>query len=130
MEKEMTIEELKDFLIERGIKSCESEKMECWKRGCIKGFEMCRNLYTPDDFEKALKQQYEKEHNLRMSNPSDEELDTYWEIRYITLQIEFVFERLKVAWCYPMISARAGLDYAEIVGVKGGDNDHKHTRSH
>lgn len=121
----MTIVEFRDILIERGIQSIhEAKYSEHKKRGAIAGFEICRTLDTPQSFEWMLKERYQAEHALfyRLTEEdrrSEEKRKEYWEFRMATIQIEYVYERMKVGWKMNPLSARAVLDYAEIVGVEG-----------
>ena len=112
----MTIIELRDLVIEEGIKSVRKhEKRGFRRRGCLRGFELCRNLLTPEEFSTILTERQSKERSLvsRRVPPN-----VYWEYRCATAQIEHLWERLKVIYgIYPQ-SARAIIQYAKIVGVK------------
>lgn len=121
----MNLEELKNRIIEDGLSSIKKYESGPERKGGIKGFGLCRNLNTPKDFEQALRERRENELDMqksyyRISKPT---IERYWEHRYSTLQIEYCFEVLKVAWNlagitkYPTLSARAGIKYAELVGV-------------
>lgn len=112
-----TIIELRDRLIKDGIKSVrEHEKRPERIRGGVAGFELCRTLATTEDFTKTLDERRRKEHQMYRDRIDAE---TYWEYRYATIQIEFVFERLKVGWGMTPLSARAVMHYAKLVGLKG-----------
>lgn len=117
----MTIEELKNYLIERGIKSCSQEEKKYEREGCVEGFNICRTLNLPEDFEDKLKELGKKQYALMVKSDLDKvgEIEEYWKLRYIILQVEFVFERMKAAWKYPVLSAQAVKDYTRIVGVEG-----------
>jgi len=111
----MTIQELKEKVIESGIASVKKYEKGEQREGAIEGFELCRELNTPQECEKELKERRKKEifdEDLRSDTKK------YWRYRYATLQIEYWYEILKVAFCYPTISARAGIRYSQIVGVK------------
>lgn len=113
----MIIEELKNYLIERGIKSVKKTEKDSQKLGGIEGFEMCRTLSTPQDFENKIEELYKQSHEIfrRRPNLIKEEQEQYWRMRYQCLQVEFVYERLKCAWRSPTLSARAVLDYSAIL---------------
>lgn len=118
----MTIKELKNYLIERGIESVKKTEKSSRRTGGIEGFEMCRNLNTPEDFDKKVMELWEEGRKIlrRRPNLTKEETELYWRIRYQALQVDFVFERLKCAWGFPNLSARAVLDYSEILEKEGG----------
>lgn len=110
----MTLIELRDILIEEGIKSIhENEKRPEKIRGGLGGFELCRILKTPQDYEKILQERQQEEVRLVQEKVPSEE---YWEYRMATTQIEFVWERLRVALRYGhTFSARAIMHVAEIM---------------
>ena len=118
----MTIEKLKDYLIKRGIESVKKTEKDEKKIGGLEGFEMCQLLKTPEDFDKKLIELYEEGQAIqqRRSDLTKEETGLYWRIRYQALQVEFVFERLKCAWRFSTISARAVKDYQEILEKEQG----------
>ena len=113
----MTIEKLKDYLINRGIESVKNTEKGSKRTGGLEGFEMCRTLKKPEDFDKKLLELWKEGQKIlkRRSDLTKEELELYWRIRYQSLQVEFVFERLKCAWRFPTLSAKAALDYSEIL---------------
>lgn len=121
----MNLKELKNRIIEDGLESIKKHEADPERKGGIKGFGLCRDLNTPKDFEQVLKERYANELDMQMSyhKIGKPTIERYWEHRYTTLQIEFCFEVLKVAWNlagitkYPTLSARAGIKYAELVGV-------------
>lgn len=118
----MTVEKLKNYLIDRGIESIKRTEKGDNRVGGIEGFEMCRNLNAPEDFDKKLLELYEEGQAILRRRPdlTKEEMELYWRIRYQALQVEFVFERLKCAWRFPTLSARAVMDYSEILEKEGG----------
>ena len=113
----MTIEELKNHLIKRGIESVKKTEKGDNQVGGIEGFEMCYALRTPEDFDKKLEKLHKEAQAILFRRPdlTKEEQELYWRIRYQFLQVEFVFERLKCAWRFQTLSARAALDYSEIL---------------
>jgi hypothetical protein len=118
----MDIKQLKDKVIEQGLISVATEKEEYAREGGKEGFEICRTLNTPEDFEKNLQERRQKE--LEMIT-SKENIDTYWRYRWATLQIEYVFEIMKVAWNqinlplkYATLSGRAVIAYSKILSIE------------
>jgi hypothetical protein len=110
----MTIRELRDKLIEEGIASIRKhEKRPERIQGGITGFELCRSLETPKQFQTLLDQRHRMEQHMRDEGVSSK---IYWEYRYATAQVEYVWERLKVAWGIgPAHSARAVLHVGAIL---------------
>ncbi len=91
----MTVLELRDRLIEDGLASVNEHETKPERiRGGIAGFEICRRLQSPGDFTMLLQERHA--HEIDMLD--DTEPEAYWEYRYATLQIEYVWERLKAAW--------------------------------
>lgn len=123
----MTLPELKTLIIEKGLESVKTTYKDDDPRqaGGIEGFNKCKELDTPTEFTEAIRESRRKEWNIRKEDEGHNDL--YVKQRYITLQIEYVFEILKVAWnhatpklySFPTISARATIQYAKFVGVKG-----------
>ena len=114
----MTIAEFKNRLILDGIESVKKDDSmkPHEKDGSIEGFNMCRKINSPEDFEKIISERRANEHKL-IDNLSAEEV---WEYKYATIQIEYVYERLKVAWSkagleFSYLSANAVLDYQRII---------------
>lgn len=116
----MDVNELKNKIIKEGIEGCKKDFNGVERDASIQGFEMCRNLKTMKDFEREIERRRKKEIEMVYENLkgemyekiSDEE---YWKHRYATIQIEYTYEILKVAYGYPIISARAGLRYADLL---------------
>lgn len=113
----MTVLELRDFLIERGIEDTKKTETESKQLGALEGFEMCKFLLMPEDFENKIQELYKESQEIFMRRPDliKEEEEQYWRIRYQCLQVEFVYERLKCAWRFPTLSARACIDYQNIL---------------
>jgi hypothetical protein len=115
----MTIIELRDEVIRRGIESAnKNETREYRKRGCLAGFELCRTLETPEQFTNILTERLTNERELIQKQVPTAE---YWEYRCATVQIEFVFERLKILWNLFPQSARAGV---QVVGIVRDQYEH------
>lgn len=125
MAKEMTIEEFRDEVIKRGIASVNQYETDASIiEAALEGFEICKTIeLNPETWMAKITVRQRYERHLRDFSGSPQQhhqhtIDQYWRNRYITLQIEHVFERLKVAWAMEPLSARAMIDYANIVGVK------------
>jgi hypothetical protein len=144
MSKQLTVDEFKERLIVNGIASVlKNEKRPERRKGGVAGFELCRTLNSMADFEECLNARHKTERDMvsmqtfgakerkamnkdGMTLPQGEcttTIDDYWEYRYATLQVEHVFERMKVVWgqmgLYSgALSARAVLQTADILGVK------------
>lgn len=114
----MNIIELRDRLIEDGIRSVHKHETRLeFIRGGVAGFELCRTLQKPEDYMRILEERHRSEHEMGWKKISVSS-EAYWEHRYATIQIEFVFKHLKVGWGMSPLSARALIHYAELVGVK------------
>lgn len=110
----MTAIELRDKLIELGIASIREHETRPERiRGGLGGFELCRLLDTPDQYIALLQERHAEEVRLHREGVPPEE---YWEYRYATLQIEFVWERVRVALRIgDSFSARAVLHVNELL---------------
>ena len=139
-----SIEEFKERLIVDGIASVEKNETRPERiRGGLAGFELCRNLNSMWDFQEELERRHKHETDMislrslsqeRRAEMAAEGIDVpqgsqsgtvgeYWEYRYATAQIEYVYERLLVVWSQlglysGSLSARAVLRTAEIIGVR------------
>lgn len=91
------IEQIKLRLIEDGIRSLEQHENRLERRlGGIEGFNLCRSLHGLEDFERVLRERLRAEDRLRNASRSGQiALEDYWSHRWGTLQIEFVFKRLR-----------------------------------
>ncbi len=108
----MTLVELRDRLIEDGIASVRKHETRLPRlRGGVAGFEACRKLLLPVDFESALAERHRTEVRIARAVSADE----YWEYRYATVQIEYVYGVMKVAYGFPILSASAILRYNHIL---------------
>ena len=111
-----TTEELLDLLIREGIASVERNETRAERiQGAKAGFELCRLLHTPHHFHKLIQERHQQERIYR------EKIDTidYWEYRYATIQVEWVWERMKIAWNLPgPYSAQAVLHYLKLTTVE------------
>jgi hypothetical protein len=126
----MTLEALKEILITEGIASVKQEFEGAKLEGSIEGFEACRTLDTARQFERTISWRSEQEFSLlaRADAGDDSELaddsddpkgdgwhEAYWRYRYGTIQIEYVYNVLRVGWGKSPISARAGIRYHKIL---------------
>jgi hypothetical protein len=115
----MTVLEFRDRIIDEAIASVHKhETREHRKRGCLKGLEVCRTLIRLDEYQKEIAVR----RGVEMSAATSRHAMTpeeYWEFRCGTAQLEFVYERLKVAYKYEgPLSAMAVMHYARVVGVR------------
>lgn len=123
---------LQDFIgrvIDEGIRSIQEDVPEGLRRdGGIAGFELARQLPTLEDVEFALLQREPERRTLRdaIREEGTPEYEAYWLHRYATVQLEWFYELMKVAYVQrggvlppgTMLSARAMLTFARIVGVQ------------
>ena len=119
IDKEMRV---KAEIISRGLAEVKKVyKDQPHKRdGAIEGFEIARALTTQADFERVLSARERRETKKATSRDraSDEELRRYWQHRYCTLQIEFVYQRMLILWAAQPLngySARAVIHVQSIM---------------
>ena len=114
----MSADEVKRKLIENGLWSIEQDerlqraphKLE----GSREGFNLCYDLHTPQDFEKCLTDRQEEQEKLRRGRDSE----AYWRHRFATIQIEAVWESMKILWRLPgPKSTQAALRLAKAIGI-------------
>ena len=113
----MTADDFKLQIINAGVASVEQhEHRPSRYRGCLRGFRIAKTLTTPQEFITIIDRRHQAERRLSSAHADPER---YWEYRCATAQIEFVWERMKIAWNLPKPwSGRAFIQYATIVGVK------------
>ena len=97
------------------------------REGSLAGFEIARALTTRKQFEDEMQGRSNTEHEMRCvyydGDKSDESMDAYWRYRWATLQIEFVYSVMLVAfWAEPgdMLSGRATRKVLAVVGEELG----------
>lgn len=115
------VNEIKLEIIRRGIAEVEFSYRPGDPRrdGALQGFEITRWLSTPEEFELALNERRKVEYDARVGvQEDDEDPGEYWCARWCSLQIEHVYERMKVLWGYPIVSARATAQVAEILAQR------------
>jgi len=115
----MNLLELRNRLIEDGIASLKKadHRPECIEGG-IEGFELCKEIEpTLEAFESVLKERAHVEALIRKRGKPAKDIMHYWRYRYGTLQIEHVYQVLRVAYKASPLSDRACMQYAKIVGV-------------
>lgn len=104
-----------DRIIADGIREVEAvyEEGDHRRVGAIEGFELCRTLTSPEEYERVLTARHRRELKLKSAyyaerkEDEDASLNDYWRHRYATLQLEHVYERLKVLYGSPVVSALA-----------------------
>jgi len=111
----LSAEQLKEQIIKEAISSVNKhEERDYRRKGCLAGLELCRQLTTPDDFRHTIEDRIQKEYQLRTASAEE-----YWEHRCATAQVEFVWERMKIAWDISgSTSALAYCHVAELMGWK------------
>ncbi len=118
----LTPEQLKDRLIKDGLRGIEQDprmirsphKLE----GSREGFELCRTLNTPEDFQRIIaKRGQERMELIKKKQRGKATLEDCWKHRFATVQIELVWECMKIAWDVPGTkSARAGVRVGQLLG--------------
>ncbi len=93
----LTFDWWREHIIAEGIRSVEAHETGAKKRGALRGFDLCRELRTLDDFARELRELRLAEHFLSDGVYSGTvDSDRYWEHRYTTLQVEHCYARLRV----------------------------------
>lgn len=99
------IEAIKQKAIEMGLRSIKTEKTLMARRGGVKGFNMCKPLRSREAFEQLLKERKYEEDGLRekidladLVKERERLVDAYWESRWATVQIEWIYDILRVVW--------------------------------
>jgi len=99
----MTIQQLRDAIIEDGIKSVKNDdklRPEC-KEGSIEGFEMLRDIdvstpkATIDLIRKMTEENFKERDMVHQGIITSAD---YWKMRYRLIQLEFANEVLKWGW--------------------------------
>ncbi len=88
-EMELTNDELKNHIIEDGIRCCKKDEyLESYEaEGIVEGFNICRDLNAPEDFINMIQSRHEKEIGMiQNSGHTVKENDEYWKYFYATLQ--------------------------------------------
>lgn len=109
---------VRDELIRDGLAEVRQEYPEGTpeRKGATVGFLLCETLETADDYAGALDERHDQERRLRFEAPLGADLAAFWEHRYATLQVEYVYERLRLFWNVgETVSARAVVKVAEIL---------------
>ncbi len=122
MTKPLSVKAFRDWLLARGEVSLEQREPDPnLQAGGREGFAICREIFTLREYQQTLAARYARERELR-----DEVFDekTYWRYRYATLQIEYVHERLLIAYAAAglaphadMVSAQSLFDYNEFLAT-------------
>ena len=118
----MTIDDIKECVIRDGIAYVIAQQTGARQRGGVHGFEACRALHTPKDFQVAIEDGHHEEKLLAdLHYKGRIALDIYWERYYLTLQISHCYKVLCVAWNLPPLYASAVRKYTELVAVQDQD---------
>lgn len=116
----MTIDDLRERVIGDGIANVMAHQTGPRQQGGVRGFEACRTLHTPKDFQGAIEDGHREEKLLAdLHYKGLIALDIYWERYYMTLRISHCYKVLCVVWDLPPLYASAVRKYAEIVGARG-----------
>lgn len=118
----MEIKTLLKEVCRRGRESVKEKEKGSHRRGALRGFELAEKIESVAELERLIVDS-NRAANAFMQNyhnkETDSNLEVYWEQRYCSLQLEFVYEVLNVGLrLKPTASARAIRVYADIVGVK------------
>jgi len=113
----LTPEQIKQKLIENGLASIEKDerlvRVPYKLEGSREGFRLCYDLNTPEDFQRCLKQRKEESRQLAGKGAA------YWRHRFATVQIEVVWETMRIVWELPgPKSAMAGIRLGLIMGYE------------
>src|SRR5438034_282658 len=120
----MTEQEFKDRVCDDGV----AEVTDVYaddapkREGALEGFAIARTLANRKQFEDELQGRSNLEHEMRCAHYGDkssESLDAYWRCRWATLQIEFVYSVMLVAfWAESgdMLSGRASRKVLAVIG--------------
>jgi len=120
----MELQEYKNILIKEGIRGVKEDNRmkEHEVRGSIDGFNICKNLFTIDEFITELNEQ-NKIVNQAFKDSCNNKItiEEYWEKRYVQIQVEFIFDSMKIAWqqaginIFPSLSANKAIRFNEIL---------------
>jgi len=117
MTREELIRAIKAKVIEAGERS--AIRLELWepkRLGCLVGFQIAGDLETPEQFQRELDARMDWEDLLRAEQVSPAE---YWEYHAATMQIRFVYERMRVLWggypYYDPVALRQVAQLREVV---------------
>lgn len=102
------LEQFKQLVIDRGIKSAKAKETGARLEGALEGFAIARKLENLEQFDRAIKQRYLIEQTLRHDcletevefpfclKKDSSSAENYWRYRYATLQLEYVAGILRV----------------------------------
>lgn len=82
--------------------------------GGIEGLAIAGRLSTPEEFKQELQARYEREKQLYRSPPRNQ---AYWRHRSATIQIEFVYDRMRVLWDISPVSFLAKMQVQELLAA-------------
>lgn len=118
MTKSRVLVLIRDHLIKKGVESIlNSVENIDHQAGGVIGFDLCRTLETPEDYELVLAQRHMEEAIRRNAGDAED----YWKYRWATLQVEYMYSVLLVGWAQlglrnpPNLSTRAILKFNEVL---------------
>lgn len=118
----MTEKELIEKLCIEGTASVKKREKGSKLKGGIKGFELANGCSNIDEVEKLMRENHDKDVQARIDHDAEKiTIDDYWCQRYITLQLEYIYNVLRVGRSQPgdMNYASSVIRYGQAVGVKG-----------
>lgn len=116
----MTIEELRERIIEEGIASVHRLETQPHKiRGCLAGFEIARTLPIEAFEETIANRERQRMEIYRGASSSTADVETYWEYTCATAQIQHVWERLRIVLGKgsDRVSGNAYMHVARLLGL-------------
>ncbi len=115
----ITLQDFQLFAIKRGIESAKRDESGVELMGALEGFDVCVRLVKPEEFMEAIEKCH-KEEREALQREDKGRGGLYRRLRYKTLQVEWIFELMKVAWGTAGIkvgntlSSRAVMKYHEF----------------
>lgn len=116
----MRWQDIRDRVIRDGVEEVERvyDVTDPKREGAIEGFAIAAQIEDPAAFVKVLDARRRREERVRREHydapPDDDELVAYWRHRWGTLQVEWVYECMKVVWGAQPVLARAAL---KVMGI-------------
>ncbi len=124
-----TIIDFQAHVIKKGIESAKKRESGAELMGALEGFDLCKKLTRPEEFEEMLTKCNKEDHDVLFREDRGRG-GLYRRLRYRTLQVEWVYEIMKVAWSTigikvgKSLSARAVMKYHEFYNELEETNVH------
>lgn len=123
----MRWQDIRDRVISDGVEEVERvyDEGDPKRAGALDGFEVAAQIEDPAAFVKVLNARRRREQRVRdgyheRGRPNDDELAAYWRHRWGTLQVEWVFECMRVVWGAQPVLARAAMKVMGIMNDERG----------